>query len=134
MLFFINGTVPCVPYYHDLLRVSLIGATFLLDCIGISTPSYSFYSANITFVSKWFASVTFIPFFVVPDNVSVVLGSDWHLSFRCDVLLVEIGRGTQNPGGLTEGYGRVGVRVRIFIPPIDPYPSGGYKGTLHNNI
>jgi hypothetical protein len=42
--------------------------------------------------------------------------------------VLEIGRGMENPGGMTEGYERVGVRVQEVPPLAYPYPWGGYGG------
>jgi hypothetical protein len=41
---------------------------------------------------------------------------------------VEKDRGFENPEGMVEGYGRVGVRVQMLLPPTNPYPSRGLGG------
>jgi len=45
-----------------------------------------------------------------------------------DLQQVEKDRGFQNPEGTGEGYGRVGVRVRMLLPSTNPYPWWGYRG------
>jgi hypothetical protein len=45
------------------------------------------------------------------------------------MLLIEKDRGFQNPEGMVKGYGRVGVRVQILLPPTNPYPSRGSQGS-----
>ncbi|KAN0133839.1 hypothetical protein V8E53_008334 [Lactarius tabidus] len=42
---------------------------------------------------------------------------------------VEKDRGFENPEGMVEGYGRVGVRVQMLLPPTNPYPSRGSRGS-----
>jgi hypothetical protein len=43
--------------------------------------------------------------------------------------LVEKDRGFENPEGMVKGYGRVGVRVQMLLPPTNPYPSRGSRGS-----
>jgi hypothetical protein len=56
----------------------------------------------------------------------------WHVISRASELREKINvvndTGMQTRAGKWDGYVRVRVRVRIIVPPRNPYPSGGFTG------
>jgi hypothetical protein len=62
------------------------------------------------------------------QRIGPLLASVNHFKYF-NVASLEKDRGFENPEGMVEGYGRVGVRVQMLLPPTNPYPSRGSRGS-----